>query len=222
MFNKFTERARNVILRAKDEAKRSNHDAIGPEHFLLGLIGDSEGVAAYVLRELGLSPEQIRSEVEKRMQRGSGTAADIPFTPQAKEVLASAMEESRSLGHHYIGDEHLLLGLARESDHVASQALKSLGVKIESVRSHITSLLGAVSTASPVQAQAPELPPELQELADLIQEMRKTRESVILDQDFAQAAELREQERLIRKQVKEIVDHWRQGGQQQKTGGGSV
>ena len=118
MFNKFTERARKVILLAKEEAKRFNHDYIGTEHILLGLIREGEGVAAAVLQKLGLSPEKIRLEVEKLVQSGPSTmvSGDIPFTPKAKKVIELAMEEARSLGHNYIGTEHLLLGLIREGE----------------------------------------------------------------------------------------------------------
>ncbi|MBI4343870.1 MAG: NDP-hexose 4-ketoreductase, partial [Candidatus Omnitrophica bacterium] len=112
MFNKFTERARKVILLAKEEAKRFNHDYIGTEHILLGLIREGEGVAAAVLQKLGLSPEKIRLEVEKLVQSGPSSMVSgvIPFTPTAKKVIELAMEEARSLGHNYIGTEHLLLG----------------------------------------------------------------------------------------------------------------
>ena len=136
MFNKFTERARKVILLAKEEAKRFNHDYIGTEHILLGLIREGEGVAAAVLQKLGLSPEKIRLEVEKLVQSGPSTmvSGDIPFTPKAKKVIELAMEEARSLGHNYIGTEHLLLGLIREGEGVASQVLMNLGLDLNRVK----------------------------------------------------------------------------------------
>src|SRR3990167_290050 len=149
MFNKFTERARKVILLAKEEAKRFNHDYIGTEHILLGLIREGEGVSAAVLQKLGLSPEKIRLEVEKLVQSGPSTmvSGDIPFTPKAKKVIELAMEEARSLGHNYIGTEHLLLGLIREGEGVASQVLMNLGLDLNRVRNEVITLLGSSSPA---------------------------------------------------------------------------
>jgi len=150
MFNRFTERARKVVLLAKEEAKRFNHDYIGTEHILLGLIREGEGVAAAVLQKLGLSPEKIRLEVEKLVQPGPATivSGDIPFTPKAKKVIELAMEEARSLGHNYIGTEHLLLGLIREGEGVASQVLMNLGLDLNRVRNEVITLLGS-STPTP-------------------------------------------------------------------------
>ena len=144
-FNRFTERARKVILLAKEEAKRFNHDYIGTEHILLGLIKEGEGVAAAVLTSLGLDSENIRMEVEKLVQPGPSKVMqdDIPFTPRAKKVIELAMDEARNLGHNYIGTEHLLLGLIREGDGVASQVLLNMGLDLSSVRNEVLSLLGA-------------------------------------------------------------------------------
>jgi len=145
MFNRFTERARKVILLAKEEAKRFNHDYIGTEHILLGLVREGEGVAAAVLASLGLSADKIRFEVEKLVQPGPATivSGDIPFTPKAKKVIELAMEEARSLGHNYIGTEHLLLGLIREGEGVASQVLMNLGLELDKVRMEVMNLLGS-------------------------------------------------------------------------------
>jgi ATP-dependent Clp protease ATP-binding subunit ClpC len=145
MFNRFTERARKVIILAKEEARRFNHDYIGTEHILLGLIREGEGVAAAVLQKMGLSPENIRLEVEKLVQPGPATQimGDIPFTPRAKKALELAAEEARSLGHNYIGTEHLLLGLIREGEGVASQVLLNLGLDLERVRNEVMEILGS-------------------------------------------------------------------------------
>ncbi|MFA5142780.1 MAG: ATP-dependent Clp protease ATP-binding subunit [Candidatus Omnitrophota bacterium] len=145
MFNRFTERARKVILLAKEEAKRFNHDYIGTEHILLGLVREGEGVAAAVLASFGLSPDKIRLEVEKLVQPGPTTvvSGDLPFTPKAKKVIELAMEEARALGHNYIGTEHLLLGLIREGEGVASQVLVNLGLELEKVREEVMNLLGS-------------------------------------------------------------------------------
>jgi ATP-dependent Clp protease ATP-binding subunit ClpC len=145
MFNRFTERARKVILLAKEEAKRFNHDYIGTEHILLGLVREGEGVAAAVLASFGLGPDKVRLEVEKLVQPGPSTviSGDLPFTPKAKKVIELAMDEARSLGHNYIGTEHLLLGLIREGEGVASQVLVNLGLELEKVRDEVMNLLGS-------------------------------------------------------------------------------
>ncbi|MFH1878475.1 MAG: ATP-dependent Clp protease ATP-binding subunit [Candidatus Omnitrophota bacterium] len=144
-FNRFTERARKVILLAKEDAKRLNHDYIGTEHILLGLVKEGEGVAAAVLTSLGLDSENIRQEVERLVQPGPNRVIsnDIPFTPRAKKVIELAMDEARNLGHNYIGTEHLLLGLIREGDGVASQVLINMGLDLKSVRDEVLNLLGS-------------------------------------------------------------------------------
>jgi len=144
-FNRFTERARKVILLAKDEAKRVKHDYIGTEHMLLGLVKEGEGVAAAVLTSLGMDADNIRFEVEKLVQPGTAeaTEADIPFTPRAKKVIEFAMDEARNLGHNYIGTEHLLLGLIREGESVAAQVLMNMGLDLKIVRDEVLNLLGS-------------------------------------------------------------------------------
>ncbi|HTL69944.1 MAG TPA: ATP-dependent Clp protease ATP-binding subunit, partial [Candidatus Eisenbacteria bacterium] len=150
MFNKFTERARKVILLAKQEAKRFNHDYIGTEHILLGLLREGEGVAAAVLQSLGMNLNNIRLEVEKLVQLGPTTvvSGDLPFTPKAKKVMELAMEEARTLGHNYIGTEHLLLGLIREGEGVASQVFMNMGLDLEKVREEVIKLLGSTTPGS--------------------------------------------------------------------------
>ncbi|MFH1413758.1 MAG: ATP-dependent Clp protease ATP-binding subunit [Candidatus Omnitrophota bacterium] len=145
MFNRFTERARKVIILAKEEARRFNHDYIGTEHILLGLIREGEGVAAAVLQKIGISLQNIRLEIEKLVQPGPSTQiiGDIPFTPRAKKALELSAEEARSLGHNYIGTEHLLLGLIREGEGIASQVLLNLGMDLNKVRNEVMELLGS-------------------------------------------------------------------------------
>ncbi len=163
MFNRFTERARKVIVLAKEEARRFNHDYIGTEHLLLGLIREGEGVAAAVLQKLGLSLESIRLEVEKLVQPGPTTQiqGDVPFTPRSKKALELAAEEARALGHNYIGTEHLLLGLIREGEGVASQVLLNLGLDLNRVRSEIMELLGSATPGFGTQAQSKSKTPAL-------------------------------------------------------------
>ena len=145
MFNRFTERARKVVILAKEEARRFNHDYIGTEHILLGLVREGEGVAASVLQKMGVSLEKIRLEIEKLVQPGPTTQiiGDIPFTPRAKKTLELAAEEARALGHNYIGTEHLLLGLIREGEGMASQVLLNLGLDLNTVRNEVMELLGS-------------------------------------------------------------------------------
>ena len=145
MFNRFTERARKVIVYAKEEARRFNHDYIGTEHLLLGLIREGEGVAAAVLQKLGLDLETIRIEVEKLVQPGPQTQVlgDIPFTPRSKKALELSAEEARSLGHNYIGTEHLLLGLVKEGEGMAYRVLLNLGLDLARLRNEVMELLGS-------------------------------------------------------------------------------
>ncbi len=144
MFNRFTERARKVLVLAKEEARRFNHDYIGTEHALLGLIREGEGVACAVLQNLGIDLDRLRIEIEKLVSAGSvgSVLGDIPFTPRAKKALELAAEEARSLGHNYIGTEHILLGLLREEEGVAAQVLFSAGVSLKSVKNEVSALLG--------------------------------------------------------------------------------
>lgn len=177
MFSRFTERARKVIILAKEEAKRFNHDYIGTEHILLGLIKEGEGVAAAVLQNLGLGLESIRLGVEKLVQPGPPTvvSGDIPFTPKAKKVIELGTDEARNLGHNYIGTEHLLLGLIREGEGVASQVLTNLGLDLNKVRQEVMSLLGAATpgysqAASPAKSKTPSLDAFGRELTTLARE----------------------------------------------------
>lgn len=155
MFNRFTERARKVLVLAKEEARRFNHDYIGTEHILLGLIREGEGVACAVLQNIGMDIGRLRAEIEKLMSPGAAASVlgDIPFTPRAKKALELATEEARSLGHNYIGTEHILLGLLREEEGIASQVLFSLGVDIRKAKNEISALLGGAAGASHGQAK---------------------------------------------------------------------
>ena len=145
MFNRFTERARKVIVYAKEEARRFNHDYIGTEHLLLGLVREGEGVAAAVLQKLGVDLETIRMEVEKMVQPGPPTQVlgDIPFTPRSKKALELSAEEARALGHNYIGTEHLLLGLVKEGEGMAYRVLLNLGLDLGKLRNEVMELLGS-------------------------------------------------------------------------------
>ncbi len=145
MFDRFTDRARKVMGLARQEAQRFNHDYIGTEHILLGLIQEGSGVAADVLKNLDVDPKKIRQEIEKLVSHGTTmvTMGQLPFTPRAKKVLELALEEASNLGHNYIGTEHLLLGLIREQEGIAAQVLTNLSVRLEDVREEVLELLGA-------------------------------------------------------------------------------
>src|SRR5438105_7969928 len=145
MNEKFTDRARKVMQLANQEAQRLNHEYIGTEHILLGLVKEGSGVAANVLKNLDIDLRKVRLEVEKLVKSGPDmvTMGKLPQTPRAKKVIEYAIEEARNLGHNYVGTEHLLLGLLREKDGVAAQVLMNLGLKLEEVREEVLNLLGA-------------------------------------------------------------------------------
>jgi ATP-dependent Clp protease ATP-binding subunit ClpC len=144
MYERFTDRARKVMQLANQEAQRFNHEYIGTEHILLGLVKEGSGVAANVLKNLDVDLRKIRIEVEKIVQSGPDmvTMGKLPQTPRAKKVIEYAMEEARNLNHNYVGTEHLLLGLLREQEGVAAQVLMNLGLKLEDVREEVLNLLG--------------------------------------------------------------------------------
>jgi ATP-dependent Clp protease ATP-binding subunit ClpC len=148
MQDRFTDRVRKVIYYARDEAARLQHDYIGTEHLLLGIVREGEGIAAKVLAKLELDFEQIQQAVENMVKSSGGTLTigEIPFTPRAKRVLELAIEEARLLGHNYVGTEHLLLGLIREGEGVAAQVLAELGVDRKRVREEVLKLLGPTTT----------------------------------------------------------------------------
>ena len=142
MFERFTDRARRVLVLAQEEARLLNHSFIGTEHILLGLIHEGEGVAARVLESLSVSLEPARKKVKETVGPvGSARTASPPFTPRAKKVLELALREALQLGHNYIGTEHILLGLVREGDGVAARVLVSLGVDLSRVRPEVLRLL---------------------------------------------------------------------------------
>ncbi len=144
-FNKFTERARKVLTLAQEEAQRFQHNYIGTEHLLLGLVSEGEGVAAKVLTNLGVQLSDVRKAVEYIIGRGDRVApGDIGLTPRAKKVIELAVDEAKLLKHQYIGTEHLLLGLVREGGGIAAGVLESMGVKLEQVRTETLKVLQSI------------------------------------------------------------------------------
>ena len=146
LFERFTDRARRVVVLAQEEARLLNHNYIGTEHILLGLIHEGEGVAAKALESLGISLQAVRDQVEEIIgQGGSSPSGHIPFTPRAKKVLELSLREALQLGHNYIGTEHILLGLIREGEGVAAQVLTKLGADLSRVRQQVIQLLSGYS-----------------------------------------------------------------------------
>ncbi len=142
MFERFTDRARRVVVLAQDEARRLNHDYIGTEHILLGLLHEGEGVAARALESLGISLDAVRQQVEEIIGRGQhAPSGHIPFTARAKKVLELSLRESLQIGQNYVGTEHILLGLIREGDGVAAQVLVRLGADLNRVRQRVIELI---------------------------------------------------------------------------------
>jgi ATP-dependent Clp protease ATP-binding subunit ClpC len=149
MFEYFTAKAVKVIMLSHEEAHRLGHNFIGTELILVGLIGEETGVAAKVLRSMGVNLTSARIEVENRIGRGSGyTAIEIPFTPAAKRVLEFAQAEAEELGHNYLGTEHLLLGLIGEGESIATKVLETLGVDLTKVRPQVMRMLGEATEVS--------------------------------------------------------------------------
>lgn len=164
MFERFTEKAIKVIMLAQEEARRLGHNFVGTEQILLGLIGEGTGVAAKVLKSMGVNLKDARIEVEKIIGRGSGfVAVEIPFTPRAKRVLELSLEEARQLGHNYIGTEHLLLGLIREGEGVAARVLENLGVDLSKVRTQVIRMLGETAEVTSGGSQGRTKTPTLDE-----------------------------------------------------------
>ena len=231
MFERFTDRARRVVVLAQDEARRLDHNYIGTEHILLGLIHEGEGVAAKALQSLGISLDAVRQQVEEIIGRGQQTpSGHIPFTPRAKKVLELSLRESLQLGHTYIGTEHILLGLIREGDGVAAQVLVRLGADLNRVRQQVIELLHGHQAEEPASAASAErelrlLPgvqarldviearlaaieqrvgtgPDTSDLDEQIAQVRREKESAVDARDYERAASLRNREKELLKELR--------------------
>src|SRR5438552_2114467 len=156
MFERFTDRARRVVVLAQEEARLLNHNYIGTEHLLLGLIHEGEGLAAKALESLGVTLDHVRSQVEDMIGVGTATPqGHIPFTPRAKKVLELSLREALQLGHNYIGTEHILLGLLREGEGVAAQVLQKLGLELQKVRQTVLQLLAGYTGGRSIEESVP-------------------------------------------------------------------
>jgi ATP-dependent Clp protease ATP-binding subunit ClpA len=224
MYEKFTDRARRVMEAANDEAHRFNHEYIGTEHILLALVADGTGVAANVLKILGVDLPGVRREVLKIVQRGPdyGDMGRRPMTPRAKKIVEHAIDQARCLQHQYVGTEHLLLGTLRESEGVAAQVLMNLGLRLDRVRAEVLKLLGhGLEKVGPdLPADTDEAPaPEFQHLPAPAREIvaefdcqidvvKEDKEKAVAAQAWEHAAELRDLEYTLRKLREEFISRW--------------
>jgi ATP-dependent Clp protease ATP-binding subunit ClpC len=178
MFEKFTDRARLVIVRAQEESRALNHDHVGPEHILLALMHESRGMAAHVLSAMGITEDRVRQQLDLRPGQGS-PSGHVPFTPQAKKTLELSLREALQLSDSYIGTEHLLLGLMRQDEIPAAQALRELGADLDTVRAEIIRLRPEMPTPvkvakvlgepdEPVRAEVESLRDEISRLRALL------------------------------------------------------
>jgi ATP-dependent Clp protease ATP-binding subunit ClpA len=225
MFERFTDRARRVVVLAQDEARRLDHNYIGTEHILLGLIDEGTGVAARALESLGVNLAAVRQQVEEIIGRGQQTpSGHIPFTPRAKKVLELSLRESQQLGHNYIGTEHILLGLLREGDGVAAQVLVKLGADLNRVRQQVIQLLHGYQGKEPRLARRDAVEdrlaaleqqvgtgPDTSDLDEQIAQVRREKESAIEAQDFEQAASLRSREKELLAAQAALEKQWAAG-----------
>jgi ATP-dependent Clp protease ATP-binding subunit ClpA len=220
MFERFTDRARRVVVLAQEEARLLNHNYIGTEHILLGLIHEGQGVAACSLESLGISLEAVRGQVEEIIGQGqSAPTGHIPFTPRAKKVLELSLREAKQLGHNNIGTEHILLGLVREGEGVAAQVLVELGADLSRVRQQVIQVLSGYARGTVTAEQAGArtrlvrmtVPEDLRQAEVKLAHVRRTKEAAIEAEDFEQAAALRDQERQLLRGVAERERAWTAG-----------
>jgi ATP-dependent Clp protease ATP-binding subunit ClpA len=219
VFERFTDRARRAVVLAQEEARLLNHNYVGTEHLLLGLIHEGEGVAAKALESLGISLQAVRTEVEEIIGQGqSAPTGHIPFTPRAKKVLELSLREAKQLDHDYIGTEHILLGLIREGEGVAAQVLVKLGASLDRVRQQVIQLLGgytgegaAEQAGAPTRLVRMTVPAELREGEEQLAQVRRAKEAAIDRGDFEQAAGLRDKERQLLTRLAEQQRAWTAG-----------
>jgi ATP-dependent Clp protease ATP-binding subunit ClpA len=223
MYQRFTDRARKVMQLTSQEAQRFNHESIGPEHILLGLVKEGSGVAATVLKNLDIDLRKVRDEIEKIIQAGPDrvTMGKLPRTPRAKKVIEYSIDEAWNFNHNYVGTEHLLLGLLREQEGVAAQVLMNLGLKLEDVREEILNLLGHNVRVRAGVPERPEpdylmfFPKEAYAALWLIDarlgKLHNEKEGAIAEQDFDKAATIRDKiedySHQIRKVLRKLQDN---------------
>ena len=213
-FQRFTGRAREVVVLAQDEARALKHNYIGTEHILLGLLREEEGLAARVLESLDITVEEVRAQVARIVgQADEVTTGQIPFTPRAKKVLELALREALSLGHNYIGTEHILLGLVRENEGVAARILLDFDADAEKIRNEIIRMLsgpGRRQEQSKPLAPARELtsPPVAREVLDELARIEQEMQTAIAEQRLQVAAELAERQSALVHAARELQAVW--------------
>jgi prophage maintenance system killer protein len=200
LFQRFTDRARRVVHLAQEEARLLRHNYVGTEHLLLGLLYEGEGIAAQALGSLGISLEAVRAQVEQIIGRGQTTpTGHIPFTPRAKKVLELSLREALQLGHHYIGTEHLLLGLVREGEGVAAQVLARFDADHARLREQVLRLVSdnCQEPGAPTRLVRVSVPADLVEAAQRLAEVRRQKEAAFDAGDLDRAAALRDREKQL-------------------------
>jgi ATP-dependent Clp protease ATP-binding subunit ClpA len=223
MYARFTDRARKVMKLANQEAQRFNHEYIGTEHILLGLVQEGSGVAANVLRNLDIDLRKIRREVENIVQSGLHLplVGKLPYTSTAKEVIEFSIEEAHNFNHNYVGTEHLLLGLMREQEGIAAQILMNLGLKLEDLRREVAYFLGQPldqekmdrkKLRSLMVATRLDLPATVgrmvEELNAEIERLTVAKEEAVAAQDFQEAADLRDQADRLKRKKETALSRW--------------
>jgi hypothetical protein len=213
-FTRFTDRARRVVVLAQDEARGLGHGSVGPEHLLLGLLVEGEGVAARELESLGISLEEARERVEEIVGRGQGApAGHIPFTPRAKKVLEGSLREALQLGHTHIGTEHLLLSLLAEGDDIPAQVLAGRGASSDLVRERVVALLtGRYEQADPkTRLVRLPVPGGLADVSEQLRQVQRQKTAAFEAGDLEGAAALREREKQLRAEKLRLEHEWAAG-----------
>jgi Clp amino terminal domain, pathogenicity island component len=213
-FRRYTDRARRAVELAGEEARLLRHNYIGTEHLLLGLLYEGEGVAARALESLGISREDVRGQVEEIIGHGmSSPVSHLTFTPRARKVLELSLREALALGHHYIGTEHLLLGLLREGDGVAAQVLVRVGADLCTVRERVLGLLAGGREQADPQTRLVRLavPAELADAAKELARVRRQKEAAFGEGDLDRAAALRDQEKQLLADKLRLERQWAAG-----------
>ncbi len=215
MFERFTERARQVIVLAQDEARSLRHNYIGTEHLLLGLLREEEGLASRVLTTFGVAVEDVRADVARIIGLGDEIATgQIPFTPRAKKVLELALREAQSLRHGYIGTEHILLGLVREGEGVAMQVLLEFDADAETIRNEVIRMLSgpgrSLEASRPPEGELfePQSPPLAPDVPAEISRLGRQKDEALLQQDFEHAAKLRDRQLRLISACNRLIRVW--------------
>jgi hypothetical protein len=217
VFERFTERSRQVVVLAQDEARALRHNYIGTEHILLGLLREEEGLAARVLESLDITLEEVRAMVRRVVGEGDEmTTGQIPFTPRAKKVLELSLREALGLGHNYIGTEHILLGIVRENDGVAARVLLDFDADAEKIRNEVIRMLsgpgqvyGGPAEGDIPEGYSPESPPLAPEVVAELEKVRSEKEAAIEAQQFESAARLKDRERRLARAAMRLERAWR-------------